>query len=422
MFKKIVSIRSSYNKLASSEKMFLLFAMICTFLITSEYAVTKPSTNSIFLSQYSVKFLPYAWLLTVPVNLLVVSLYNRFLSTLGNFNMLFITIMLTITINTVSAFYISNLFFLPFITYVWKDIYILLMFQQLWSLIHTNTQIAQAKYLYGIMFGIGGIGSIIGTSLPSFFAVKLSSEKLLLATIPLYLLFACFYFLLLKNSSHTSEDAGQNKQVSSFFKGFRLIRSSRVLTFILLIVICMQAAKTVMDLQFNTYLAKVFLDQDVRTQFSARIWGLVNSFSLCLQFVAAFIIIQLLGVKKSHLFVPLTLLTTTVASLIYPGFIMATCSFTLLQVFDYSIFNIIKEMLYIPLKSEEKFQAKAIIDVFAYRTAKALASLLVISMQFYLARDLHPAYLYVPCFLYITWIVSVYFMMKEERGFSLKLG
>ena len=421
MLKKIAAIRSDYNKFAKSEKLFLLFAMICTFLITSEYAVTKPSTNSIFLSRYSVSLLPYAWLATVPINLLVVSLYNRFLSTLGNFAMFFITIMTTIGINTISAFYISSIYFLPFVTYVWKDIYILLMFQQLWSLIHTNTQISQAKYMYGIMFGIGGVGSILGTTFPSFFAVQLGSESLLLTTIPLYLLFSFFYFSLLK-SSRPLEDVKQNKRVPTVFEGFRLIRSSSVLIFILLIVIFMQAAKTVMDFQFNTYLAKVFSDQDVRTQFSARIWGVVNSLSLCLQFVAAFIIIQFLGVKKSHFFVPVTLLTTTVASLVCPGFIMATCSFTLLQVFDYSIFNIIKEMLYIPLRSEEKFQAKAVIDVFAYRTAKALASLLVIALQFYLSTELHPAYLYVPCFFYIAWVVSVYFIMKEERGFSLKLG
>ena len=120
--------------------------------------------------------------------------------------------------------------------------------------------------------------------------------------------------------------------------------------------------------------------------------------------------------------VPVTLLITTVGSLFYPSFAVAACSFTVLQIFDYSIFNIIKEMLYVPLKSEEKFQAKAVIDVFAYRTAKALASLLLISLQFYLSVDLHPAYLYLPCIFYIIWLGAVQLMMKEKRGFSLETG
>ena len=38
-------------------------------------------------------------------------------------------------------------------------------------------------------------------------------------------------------------------------------------------------------------------------------------------------------------------------------------------------------MLYLPLKNEEKFKAKAIIDVFAYRSSKAVASLIIIALQ-----------------------------------------
>ena len=41
---------------------------------------------------------------------------------------------------------------------------------------------------------------------------------------------------------------------------------------------------------------------------------------------------------------------------------------------DKDVFNILKEMLYVPLKTDEKFKAKAIIDIFAYRSAKAFAS------------------------------------------------
>jgi ATP/ADP translocase len=37
-----------------------------------------------------------------------------------------------------------------------------------------------------------------------------------------------------------------------------------------------------------------------------------------------------------------------------------------------SLFGVIREMLYVPLQLDEKFRAKAIIDVFAYRTSKAL--------------------------------------------------
>ncbi len=48
---------------------------------------------------------------------------------------------------------------------------------------------------------------------------------------------------------------------------------------------------------------------------------------------------------------------------------------------DHSLFGILREMLYIPLGTEEKFQVKAVIDVFAYRSAKAFAAIFLILGQ-----------------------------------------
>ncbi|MCP5505936.1 MAG: hypothetical protein H7A38_03515 [Chlamydiales bacterium] len=73
--------------------------------ITAEYAITKPTSNSIFLAHYSVKLYPYAWLLTVPLNFVVVTLYNRFLSKLGCFRMFLCTIFATMGINALSGAY-----------------------------------------------------------------------------------------------------------------------------------------------------------------------------------------------------------------------------------------------------------------------------------------------------------------------------
>ena len=59
-----------------------------------------------------------------------------------------------------------------------------------------------------------------------------------------------------------------------------------------------------------------------------------------------------------------------------------------IKCFDYSVFGIIKEMLYQPLKVEEKFKAKAIIDVFTYRSAKAVASLIILLLQYLFLKNI----------------------------------
>lgn len=412
--KVFTQIRGEFQRYSKGQKFFLLFAMLCGFFITAEYAITKPTSNSIFLAHYSVKLYPYAWLLTVPLNLLVVTLYNRFLSKLGCFRMFLCTIFVTMGINAISGAFVNQFPPLAFLLYVWKDIYVLLMFQQLWSVIHTKTEISKAKYLYGILFGVSGIGAIFGSLVPSFFAVRLGSEHLLYLTIPLYLLFIGAYHQMLKRSGMESNDHLEIRQAKG---GFKLIRSNRALKFILAIVILMQLSTTIMDFQFNTFLQTRYPIQDLRTEFYGRLWGMINTCKLCLQFFATFLLVQFMGLRKSHFVVPGILLGNAALTLLNPTFAIITYSFSVVKTFDYSIFNILKEMLYVPLKTDEKFKAKAIIDVFAYRSAKAFASLFVIALGFFSPEKLPYAYSWGPFVLFAVWIgaVFVHFHRHEEK-------
>ena len=410
--KIFTQVKEEFQTYSKGQRLFLFFAMLCGFFITAEYAITKPTSNSIFLAHYSVKLYPYAWLLTVPLNLVVVTLYNRFLSKLGCFKMFLCTIFLTMGINVLSGAFVQKFPPLAFLLYVWKDIYVLLMFQQLWSVIHTKTEISKAKYLYGILFGVSGIGAIFGSLVPSFFAVKIGSEHLLYMTIPLYLLFIWTYHQMLNRSGMEGEDRLQIRKAKG---GFKLIRSSRTLKFILLIVILMQLSTTIMDYQFNNFLQQKFPMQDFRTQFYGRLWGMINTCKLCLQFFATFLLVQFLGLRKSHFVVPGILLGNAALTLFAPSFGVITYGFSVIKTFDYSIFNILKEMLYVPLKTDEKFKAKAVIDVFAYRSAKAFASLFVIGLGMLSPEKLPYAYSWGPFTLFVVWIGAVFFYFQRRQ-------
>ena len=418
MKNKLLAFKAELLSYTQKEKFFILFAMICGFCITAEYSITKPISNSIFITHYSASLYPYAWLLTVPINLLIVALYNRFLPRLGCFKMFLITVGLTMGMNCISGLYISKISFLPFLLYILKDIYVLLMFQQLWSVIHSVTKIARAKYLYGVLFGVGGSGAILGSMIPGFFAVKVGSEHLLFMTIPIYLLFILFYYLLLQYSGFlgsNEETLSIKKSSQKISQGMKLILSSTTLKFILLIVILMQFSSTILDFQFNSYLAKTLPDQDLRTEFYGKIWGIVNISKIFLQFFATFLLVEFLGLRKSHFVVPGVLLFNSIGCLFYPSFPMITYSFGVIKAFDYSLFNIIKEMLYVPLTTEEKFKAKAIIDVFAYRTAKAFASVVIIGLQVFIPTKLPYAFSYGPLCLFLVWMSLAYFMFKQEK-------
>ena len=68
----------------------------------------------------------------------------------------------------------------------------------------------------------------------------------------------------------------------------------------------------------------------------------------------------------------------------------------------------------------EKFQAKAVIDVFAYRSARGIASILVLLLQGLCFAQI--SYLSIGNILvFCSWIISVFFFYREKQKPVLSL-
>lgn len=378
------SLLEEFRSYSTAEASFIFFVMICSFCITAEAAITRATANSVFLSYFNADFLPCVWLASVPLNFGIVSFYNLFLPRFGCVKMLQLSVMVGIIVNIFASIYLPYSAVLSFAFYLWKDIFVILMFQQLWSVIHASINISKAKYLYGVFFGMGGLGSVLGSLIPGLFAVSVGSERLLLFTLPFYLGIMISYMAALKareGISHKQDITAMSSDSTDVMGGMKLIRNSLFLQFILLIVLLMQISSTILDFQFNTMLKESYEIQDIRTAFLGQFFSLVNTLNIFLQFFGAFLLVRLVGLKGAHLTIPLILATNAIAFCLFPRFSLMCFSFGSVKAFDYSIFGIIKEMLYIPLKVEEKFKAKAIIDVFIYRSSKACASLIILSLS-----------------------------------------
>jgi len=400
------------EKFQGRELAFALCAMLCGFLICCHYAIIRPVSNSLFLHFFSAKLLPYAWLATVPLNFLLVSAYNRLVPKWGSRKLFLILLLIVTSTNLFFGTFAKTAPALTFLYYVWKEIYVMMMFQLLWSLINTNIQISKAKFLYGIFFGLGGIGSLVGSMLPGFFAVAYGTESMIYWTVPVDLLLLLVYWRLNRYSIGdvpTTDREGEG----GFLHGIKLIRSSRFLIFALLIVVFMQMVTAIADFQFNDFLGKLYPEKDVRTEVSARIMGGMHCLTIFLQFCGSFIFIKWLGFKKTHYTIPSTIATLAILVAFVPIFPIITFAFIASKSIDFSIFGVVREMLYIPLKPDEKFRAKAVIDVFAARSSKAIASLLIIGMTTFISSH---QLTWLTLSLAILWIGSVAYGLKDYRA------
>jgi ATP/ADP translocase len=69
---------------------------------------------------------------------------------------------------------------------------------------------------------------------------------------------------------------------------------------------------------------------------------------------------------------------------------------------------------------EEKFKAKSVIDIFAYRSSKALASLLVIALEFFFVSSIDRVVTLLLIFIFSLWVFAVIALYaKEERSSAM---
>lgn len=412
---------TAFHKFTAREKWFIFFSMAAGFFIALEYAMTRPSSSSIFLTVFSSHTIPWVWLISVPFNLGCVTLYNRYLPRLGPVNMFGLIGAFICLVHLFCALFLTFIPEFIFFQFIWKDIYILLMFKQLWSMIHSTIQPSRAKYLYGIIFGMGTLGSVLGSLVPGFYAVGIGSEKIFFASIPIYILLYFCYKKAFSCSSLTKNTFLNPIEDLNPQGSFSLIAKSPFLILALILVVFMQISIGLMDYVFNFYLEHNVLDLDLRTEYVGKIIGITNLCSGILQLIGGFFMVQFLGVRGSHFFVPMLLFCNCVTAWIIPSFGMISLSYVLIKSVDFSLFGVIREMLYIPMRLEEKFRAKAIIDVFAYRSAKALIAVCILILQFFLGKEILQSVHFFSMGIFIAWMAVVFFLLKSEK-YDLPVG
>ena len=410
-------LKTELRSLTRPELLFVLFAMLTGFCISAEYSITRPASNSIFLSVFSAKYLPHVWLVTIPLNFLLVSLYNWLLPKIGALKMLLSISISVIVINALCGLLLPLFPKLIFFHFCWKDLYILLMFQQLWSMIHSTIPAARAKYLYGIIFGCGTAAMVLGSMIPIFFAVSLGSEKLFFLTVPIYLLLI-FSYLRAYQVSKTTEV--ENSMRASTLQSFSFIVKNRYLLGVMGIVAFMQVFIALTEYQFNYFLEIQTPLQDHRTAYFSGILCWVHLSTVVLQIIGSLFLFSKVSIRSNQMLVPILLTLPVVGSVLNPCFAMVTLGYIVTKSVDWSIFGVTREMLYIPLTVDEKFRAKAIIDVFAYRTSKAVASLVLLSFQLYVGSSIF-SYTKTTAFVILAaWLFLVVLLLRQPRPVALE--
>jgi AAA family ATP:ADP antiporter len=398
------------------------------YLLLASYAVVRPSTESMFLQAYGSRMLPWAWLAVALCASGAVAAYHRhasrtdlgttFLGTLA-FSAL---ALLGIAIAHENQFRAA-----PFALYVWKDIYVVLLLELLWSFANVVFSLHAARRLYGLFCVCGSLGGISGNLATAYVAPTIGSAATLWLALPPLMLSGVIgvHLRARLQLQRGAEARGSTHMPRRVQDTVHMIQQSPYVAWMVLLVATVQTVVTLIDYQFNVGLELAYPDMDKRTTVVGELYALVDGCSLGLQFLTL-PVLRFVGVPLTLLAVPLLLGSAVGAYALRPVFGLLALAKTASKALDYSLFRAAKEILYIPLSYTEKTLGKALVDVFTYRVAKAVASIALIAVASFQHGASRAAFdvtalilLLIAAWLWVTWTIVRRFRRMVSRHHEL---
>lgn len=403
-----------------SLKACLYMALSGAFLIGGYELVRNPS-NSLFKSHYGMSTFTTA-LAFMPFAVFgVLFLYGKLLDRFSSEKTFLITA--SLSGGTIALSYLLlqlGLKQVYIFLLIFREAYIVLLVEQLWSFINNTIDKAGARKVNGVVLGTATLGGLVADLCISGFAEKIGSLNLII--------FSSFCFLpamffAVKAYKTTPKPAKEYKSKALKKKGGKglisslgldLFKKEPVLFVILFVIIASQTYSTAVTLNFQSALYEYIPQVDAQTAFSARLFLCLHLLSLFFQFVLVPIVLTFLSLHHIHFLVPLLNLLAIGLAFFKPGLETAAFAFILFKSVDYSLFRAAKEILYIPLSFDAKFRSKEVIDVLGYRLSKGLSASGLSAAEKLGASITSASYTLVGAFSTLAWLIFVLPIAKKQ--------
>jgi AAA family ATP:ADP antiporter len=160
-------------------------------------------------------------------------------------------------------------------------------------------------------------------------------------------------------------------------EGARLVFRSSYLLSIVAIVALYEIVSTILDYQFTATLVEYADDFGAAI---STVYAITNVTALLVQIFLTTLVLEKFGLKIALLVMPIAILAGSFGFLAIPLLLTGSALNTVDNGLNYSINQSAREALYTATSREEKYKAKAFIDMFVQRFAKAIAVGIALAM------------------------------------------
>ena len=391
----------------------LVYIFFTYFLVLFSYPLLRSAVGAYFYDFYTANEYSLATFLAIVFLIVCIYLSNRFQKSIG-IHKLYISICFVSVVLFLGAFILSSKGFAPaaFLLFALKESYIVLLIHLCLAFSNGFFNLEEVKKLFGPIGAIGSIGGILGGQVTANFAKSLGTNVIFFSSLA-FIIIAGFTFYKTKKYFELKPKEEDEELETHRQEPIKSIKP--VLKFVILICIIVSLSQWVIfiaDLQFNIIFEKLITSKDARTAYLGNIYSYINGISLFIQFI----IIPYLLARVTNRFIFLSIpIVYSLLAFLTMGFgassiFISAGVFVAMKASDYSIFSYSKEVLYHGLTNAQKYGAKYVTDMFAYRLSKAIIAAI---MTVFTINRIEILNIFQIIFI-IIWGVCVYTLFKTQ--------
>lgn len=307
--------------------------------------------------------------------------------------------------------------------YLFGDLYNTLMVASFFAFLNDSVTADGAKRLYGLIV-LGAVGGgAFGTTILSAYIDDLSVPEWLWISAGLSIAIAVLAGAagarfrssgaVAETPSDQADKQSESKPSGSALDGAKMVFRSKYLLSIALILGLYEMVSALMDFQFTSAVAH-YLDGEAIGEHFALVYAITNWVAFFVQLFLTSLVMRRFGVGAALLVLPAAALLSSGGFLVMPVLLTGSALLVSDNALNYSINQSAREALYVPTTREEKYQAKAFIDMFVQRFAKALAVGLSLAVTSFISGIEGVRWLsLLTLVILIAWIRIAWFAGKE---------
>jgi ATP:ADP antiporter, AAA family len=373
-------------QLRDGESTTVLLMFLYSFLAMAGYNMIKPVTRGLFIEKLGAENLPWIQFGAGIVIGFIMQGYTRAIGLAPRRWMIPLTlagiVVATAVFYTLFAGYPTNrLVAVGF--YLFGLITGILLISQFWTLANDVYDPRQAKRIFGFIGAGASLGGFAGATMTSTVVQRIGTNSVLLVSAATLALCTITVAMIVRREPGAGRSdaskTGEEASVSGA-EAFRLLRSSRHLQTIAMVIGFAAIGAAIIEQQLNMAAAeaKGATNVDAVTAFLAQITAYLSLIGFLVQVLLTSRIHRFLGIGFALMILPVVDSVTGLLMLMNGALWTAGLARVMDTSLRYTVDKTTREILFLPLPVDVKYQAKPFIDVTVDRVAKGMGALLLL--------------------------------------------